>query len=187
MPSTEGGAETGLPDFTGQLPGVCMGSQSCLTLCEPMDCDPPVSSVLGIFQPGILEWVAISAASIGREEHPLLLSPTGQLLEVEQGEAGGLCGGPHPSSQYLQVTPSWNFLTATCAYPGASTANSCPVCTSDFSSFQCPPGSCAEKPPLLPSLHYGGFCPLSSELAPSAVTAWTPNHWTAREFPSWSS
>ena len=117
MPSTEGGAETGPPDFTGQLPGVCMGSQSCLTLCEPMDCDPPVSSVLGIFQPGILEWVAISAASIGREEHPLLLSPTGQLLEVEQGEAGGLCGGPHPSSQYLQVTPSWNFLTATCAYP----------------------------------------------------------------------
>ena len=95
MPSTEGGAETGARNFTGQLPGVCMHSQSCLTLCNPMDCDPPGSSVLGIFQPGILEWVAISAASIGREEHPLLLSPIGlacrqdQLLEVKQGEARG--------------------------------------------------------------------------------------------------
>ena len=34
-------------------------SQSCLTLCDPMDCSPPGSSVLGILQAGILEWVAI--------------------------------------------------------------------------------------------------------------------------------
>ena len=30
----------------------------CLTLCDPMDCSPPGSSVHGIFQAGILEWVA---------------------------------------------------------------------------------------------------------------------------------
>ena len=35
-------------------------SQSCLTLCDPMDCSPPVSSVYGILQARILEWVAIS-------------------------------------------------------------------------------------------------------------------------------
>ena len=35
-------------------------SQSCLTLCNPMDCSPPGSSVHGIFQARILEWVAIS-------------------------------------------------------------------------------------------------------------------------------
>ena len=35
-------------------------AQSCLTLCGPMDCSPPVSSVCGIFQASILEWVAIS-------------------------------------------------------------------------------------------------------------------------------
>jgi len=29
------------------------------TLCNPMDCNPPVSSVLGIFQARTLEWVAI--------------------------------------------------------------------------------------------------------------------------------
>ena len=35
-------------------------NQSCLTLCDPMDCSPPGSSVYGIFQARILEWVAIS-------------------------------------------------------------------------------------------------------------------------------
>ena len=35
-------------------------SQSCPTLCNPMDCSPPGSSVHEIFQTRILEWVAIS-------------------------------------------------------------------------------------------------------------------------------
>ena len=34
--------------------------KSCLTLCYPMDCSLPGSSVHGIFQARILEWVAIS-------------------------------------------------------------------------------------------------------------------------------
>ena len=34
--------------------------QSCQTLCNPMDCSLPGSSVLGIFQAQVLEWVAIS-------------------------------------------------------------------------------------------------------------------------------
>ena len=34
--------------------------QSCPTLCDPMDCSPPGSSVQGILQARILEWVAIS-------------------------------------------------------------------------------------------------------------------------------
>ena len=34
--------------------------QSCPTLCNPMDCSPPSSSVHGILQARILEWVAIS-------------------------------------------------------------------------------------------------------------------------------
>ena len=39
---------------------VCVKSlQSCLTLCNPVDCSPPGSSVLGISQARILEWVAI--------------------------------------------------------------------------------------------------------------------------------
>ena len=31
----------------------------CLTLCDPMDCSPPGSSIHGILQARILEWVAI--------------------------------------------------------------------------------------------------------------------------------
>ena len=35
-------------------------AQSCPTLCDPMDCSLPGSAIHGIFQAGILEWVAIS-------------------------------------------------------------------------------------------------------------------------------
>ena len=34
--------------------------QSCPALCDPMDCNPPSSSVHGISQARILEWAAIS-------------------------------------------------------------------------------------------------------------------------------
>ena len=34
--------------------------QSCPTLCDPMDCSPPGSSVHRILEARILEWVAIS-------------------------------------------------------------------------------------------------------------------------------
>ena len=34
-------------------------TQLCLTPCDPMDCSPPGSSVHGILQARILEWVAI--------------------------------------------------------------------------------------------------------------------------------
>ena len=35
-------------------------AQSCLILCDPMDCSPPGPSVHGILQARIMEWVAIS-------------------------------------------------------------------------------------------------------------------------------
>ena len=35
-------------------------AQSCLTLSDPMGCSPPGSSVHGIFQARVLEWVAIA-------------------------------------------------------------------------------------------------------------------------------
>ena len=36
--------------------------QSCPTLCDPMDCSPPGSSVRGILQARILEWVAMPSS-----------------------------------------------------------------------------------------------------------------------------
>ena len=38
-------------------------AQSCLTLCDLMDCSLPSSSVDGIFQAIVLEWIAISFSS----------------------------------------------------------------------------------------------------------------------------
>ena len=38
---------------------ICLAAQSCLTLCDPMDCSPPCSSVHGILQARILEWIAM--------------------------------------------------------------------------------------------------------------------------------
>ena len=35
-------------------------TQSCPTLSDPMDCSPPGSSLLGIFQARVLEWGAIA-------------------------------------------------------------------------------------------------------------------------------
>ena len=41
---------------------VCSVTQSRLTLCDPVDYSPPGSSVHGILQARILEWVAISSS-----------------------------------------------------------------------------------------------------------------------------
>ena len=41
---------------------VCLVTQSCPTLCNPMDCSSPDSSVLGILQARILEWVAMPSS-----------------------------------------------------------------------------------------------------------------------------
>ena len=39
-------------------------TQSCLTLCNPVDCSPPGSSVLGILQARILEGVAMPFSKV---------------------------------------------------------------------------------------------------------------------------
>ena len=40
----------------------CLVTQSCPTLCDPMDCSPPGSSVHGILQARILQWVALPSS-----------------------------------------------------------------------------------------------------------------------------
>ena len=47
---------------------VCVCAQSCLTLCSPVDCSLPGSSVHGLLHTRILEWVAIS--SFGGSSRP---------------------------------------------------------------------------------------------------------------------
>ena len=42
---------------------LCLAAQSCLTLCDPMDCSLSGTSVHGILQKRILEWVAMLSYS----------------------------------------------------------------------------------------------------------------------------
>ena len=73
-------------------PGV-YGTQSCLTLCDPIHCSLPGSSIHGIFQARILEWVAISFSrgssppmdrpgSLALLADTLPSEPPGKLVEV---------------------------------------------------------------------------------------------------------
>ena len=41
---------------------LCLVTQSCPTLCDPMDCSPPGPSVHGILQARVLEWVAMPSS-----------------------------------------------------------------------------------------------------------------------------
>ena len=50
----------GASDVAGAC--ACSVAQSCLTLGNTVDCGPPGSSVHGIFQPRILEWVAMPSS-----------------------------------------------------------------------------------------------------------------------------
>ena len=53
--------------------GCAQSLQSCLTLGDPMDCSPPGSSVHGILQARILEWVACPFSRVSsqpRESSP---------------------------------------------------------------------------------------------------------------------
>ena len=57
-PSTSPPTPSGLATTNMDSAFVC--AQSCLTICDHMDCSPLGSSVCGIFQARILEWIAIS-------------------------------------------------------------------------------------------------------------------------------
>ena len=46
--------------YTVNMYAAAKSLQSCLTLCGPMDCSLPGSSVHGILQARMLEWVAVS-------------------------------------------------------------------------------------------------------------------------------
>ena len=54
--------------------------QSCLTLCDPIDGSPPGSSVPGILQARILEWVAISFSNAWKWKVKVKLLSRARLL-----------------------------------------------------------------------------------------------------------
>ena len=93
---------------------VCLCAQSCLILCDPVDCSPPGSSVHGISQARILEWVAISS-SRGSSQHGL----NSCLLYLLQWHTNSLplhhLGSPHRWRRPCFPLPPWAPALRTCA------------------------------------------------------------------------
>ena len=61
--------------FSKLMEYVCFVTLSCLTLWDPLDCSPPGSSVHGIFQARIPEWVVISFSSGSSQPRNWTMSP----------------------------------------------------------------------------------------------------------------
>ena len=90
-------------------------SQSCLTLCDPMDCSLPGFSIHGILQARILEWVTISfsrgssqprdwtwVSHIGGRRFNLWA--TGEALGVQGGKERGRHGKSPESVQKSRLS-----------------------------------------------------------------------------------
>ena len=63
---------------------VCAHAQSCPTLCDPMDCSLPGSSVHGISQARILEWVAISILNVDDLNSPIKRQTLSKQINQKQ-------------------------------------------------------------------------------------------------------
>ena len=60
---------SGLPFPSPVLESESEVAQSCLTFCNPMDCHLRGSSIHGIFQARILEWVTIAFSEIPHDHY----------------------------------------------------------------------------------------------------------------------
>ena len=73
-------------------------AQSCPTLSDPMDCSLPGSSIHGIFQARVLEWVAI-AFSEYCPTHPQHFPPSFFTIPLSSARRGGTATQRHASGQ----------------------------------------------------------------------------------------
>ena len=93
-------------------------TESCPTLSNPMDCGPPGSSIHGIFQARVLEWVAISFSRGS--------SPPRDRTQVSALQTDALPSEP-PGKPYMQLAAA------------AKSLQSCPTLCDPIDSN--PPGS----------------------------------------------
>ena len=103
-------------------------TQSCLTLCDPMDCSLPSSSIHGTFQARVLEWVAIAFSiaftsnlykSVGQYQYNFIMKrslPNSSIfggLKVKENES-------HSVSLGLFAIPRSPRILEWVAYPFSS-------------------------------------------------------------------
>ena len=82
---------------------VCSVTQLCSTLCDPVDCSAPGSSVHGIFQARTLEWVAISSSRRSSCPRKPGLLPHRRLLHL-LSHGGSPCIPSIPSPKFCKGT-----------------------------------------------------------------------------------
>ena len=104
---------------------VCMCAQSCLTLCDPMDCSPPGCSVHGISQARILEWIAISyfrgSSQKGLNLH-LFASPALAGRFFTTWATGEASGSPTHLLRHSAKSSLNNHICKTCKYLDGDTS-----------------------------------------------------------------
>ena len=92
-------------------------AESCLTLCDPMDCSLPGSSVRGILQVKILEWVAIpfsKGSSQPRDQTQLSHIAGGFLYQLShQGSPRILEWVAYPFSSGSSQPRNWTRVSST--------------------------------------------------------------------------
>ena len=81
---------------------ICLVTQLCPTLCDPMDCSPPGSSVHGTFQARILEWVAIPFS--GRSSRPRDGTQVSWIASRWFTIWALVCSNSRPLSQWCYLT-----------------------------------------------------------------------------------
>ena len=98
-------------------------AQLCLTVCNPIDCSPLGSSVHGVFQARILEWVAISFSMgifLTQRSNPGLLRSRQTLCSLSSVQFSSVAQScptlfdpMNCSMPSLPITISWSSLRLT--------------------------------------------------------------------------
>ena len=82
---------------------LCLVTQSCLTLCDPMDCSPPGSFVHGILHARILEWAAVpSSTSSHKNQFQICL-----IIYINSLQKTHFCKPTQPLSPLFLETREW--------------------------------------------------------------------------------
>ena len=81
---------------------VCMHAQSYSVLCNPMDCSLQGSSVHGIFQVRILEWVVMPSSRGSCQPGIELTSPMSPTLQADSLPLSHWRRSPDPHSEHME-------------------------------------------------------------------------------------
>ena len=151
--------------------------QLCLTLCDPMDFSPPSSSVKGILQARILEWVAM--LSWGSSRPQLILVLWGFLAVL----------GLHCRAQAFSSCGEWGLLSScgarTSHCGGFSCCGAQALGRAGFSScsLQALEHRFCSRVCLVALWHVGSSQTRDQTHVP-CIGRWILNHRTTREVPS---